>query len=256
MNRYLWALRRALRRLYTIIVRRSFGVYNFQKQATLQAAFDRMTPPPKSVADLGGAWGHGAAYTFYALKHYPLTSAYLVDTNIEAPVRKKGSNYPQLTFIEGSFGDPEVPGQLGAVDLVVLFDVLLHQVAPDWNQILEMYAPVTRAFAIFNPQWTGSSETVRLLDLGEQEYFRNNPHPPDNELYKGLFSKLDETYEEHQRPWRDIHNIWQWGITDEDLRKKMNELGFEEIHFRHYGPYGSLRNFDNHGFVFAKKSSD
>ena len=68
--------------------------------------------------------------------------------------------------------------QVGRVDAIFLFDVLLHQVAPDWDTILEMYAKNVRVFGIYNQQWTGADTTVRLLDLGEEEYFRNVPVDP------------------------------------------------------------------------------
>ena len=103
------------------------------------------------------------------------------------------------------------------MDAIFLFDVLLHQVAPDWDTILEMYAKNVRVLGIYNQQWTGSDTTVRLLDLGEKEYFRNVPVDPTNETYKGLFTKLDQKHPYADRLWRDVHSIWQWGITDDDL---------------------------------------
>ena len=52
--------------------------------------------------------------------------------------------------------------------------------------------------------------------------FRNVPHSPGEELYKTCFRDLDAIHPEHQRPYRDIHNIWQWGIVDADLIGRMN----------------------------------
>jgi hypothetical protein len=101
--------------------------------------------------------------------------------------------------------------------------VLLHQVAPDWDTILDMYAKNVRALVIYNQQWTGPGNNVRLLDLGEEEYFR------------------------------DVHHIWQWGITDADLEAKVAGLGFKLLHKKNCGRFGRLPNFENHAFIFARQ---
>jgi hypothetical protein len=46
-------------------------------------------------------------------------------------------------LIEGNFGSPAVAQQLQNVDAILLFDVLLHQVSPDWDEILDLYATRT-----------------------------------------------------------------------------------------------------------------
>lgn len=245
--------RKAIRRLSVIIRRRSLGRFNFDKLATLKTAFASLRPAPVTFADLGGVWGVHGAYTFEALDHHPIKAAYLVDTDFTKKVLRKKQRYPNLNLINENFGTRAVPEQLGPVDLILLFDVLLHQVKPDWDELLAMYAPVTRAFVIFNPQFRGSDRTVRLLDLGKEAYFRNVPYRRNNPSYQGLFARLDERHPQHDRPWRDIHNIWQWGITDQDLRDQLAQLGFAEIHYRNYGRFGSLENFENHAFIFVKR---
>jgi len=125
-------------------------------------------------------------------------------------------------------------------------------VAPDWQRILEMYAPQTNCFIIYNPQWIRSKRTLRLLELGEEEYFRNVPHERTEEPYKDLFQKLGEKNPAHDRPWRDVNAIWQWGITNADLRAKVESLGFKLQFMKNCGRFGSLANFENHAFVFSK----
>jgi hypothetical protein len=97
-----------------------------------------------------------------------------------------------------------------------------------------------------------SETTVRLLDLGKEEYFKNVPFSQDSPLYRALFEKMDEMNAEHQRIWRDIHSVWQWGITDNDLRTKMQDLGFTERYYKNCGQFGTLTNFQNHAFIFKK----
>lgn len=195
---------------------------------------------------------HGA-YTFYSLDNYEIRSAFLVDTDFTESVIKNSRNYRNLILINSNFGDSAVPGQIGKVDVIFLFDVLLHQVKPDWDEILELYAPATNCFVVFNPQFINAEQTVRLLDLGVDDYFKNVPHKRNSPLYKDLFEKMYDIHPQHNRIWRDIHNVWQWGITSRDLRGKMEELGFKLKYFKNCGRFGYLENFENHAFVFSKE---
>ena len=204
----------------------------------------------QSFADLGAVWGVEGAYTFHALDKYPVKDAVLVDTSITPTVNDRAKKYPQLRLINGNFGSQAVVDQVGRVDAIFLFDVLLHQVAPDWDTILEMYANNVRVFLIYNQQWSGSDTTVRLLDLGKKEYFHNVPADPRKEPYRNLFNKLDQMHPYADRPWRDVHSIWQWGITDDDLESTASRLGFELVHKKWSGKWGE--NFENKAFIFSR----
>lgn len=227
--------------------------FNYDKKDLIDLAFLIATPSPRSFADLGGVWGVNAAYTFYSLDKHEISSAYLVDTNFTPVVLDKSKQYDNLTLVEGNFGDAKSVEQVGKVDAVFLFDVLLHQVKPDWDEVLRIYSEITNCFIIFNQQYIPSESTVRLIDLGEEEYFRNVPRSYRHAHYRAIFEKPDEINPEHNRPWRDIHNVWQWGITDSDLRKEMDGLGYEELHYKDCGQFGYLKNFRNRAFIFRKR---
>jgi hypothetical protein len=206
----------------------------------------------KSFADLGGVWNVDGGYTFYALDKHPIDRAFLVDTDFNEAVLQRRTQYPQLQTIQGNFGDERVAQQIGQVGAVFFFDTLLHQVKPDWDNVLEMYARRADCFIIYNQQFVNAAHTVRLLDLGEAEYFKNVPHRPSEEPYTTLFQKLDEINPQHQRPWRDVHNIWQWGIVDADLERKMRQLGFAQRYYKNCGRFGNLPNFEEHAFIFQR----
>jgi hypothetical protein len=197
-------------------------------------------------------WNVDGGYTFYAMERQKESSAVLVDTDLTLAVIEKQQKYPNLKIVRGNFGKSTTRDQVGKVDGVFFFDVLLHQVRPDWDEILRMYAPNARIFLIFNQQYTDFGETTRLVDLSKDEYFRNVPHPRNEEPYKTYFQDLDAIHPDHNRPYRDIHNIWQWGIVDRDLVGCMNNLGFRMQFFKNCGQFGRLRNVENHAFVFAK----
>ena len=126
------------------------------------------------------------------------------------------------------------------------------QIGP--SRCIRMYAEITDHFLIFNPQYSGPN-TVRLFDLGEEEYFKNVPYTKGEELYKTVFEKMDEIHPQHGRPYRDIHNVWQWGIVDDDLRRVMKEVGFDQVHFEDCGRFPGLEKMVNRAFVFKKSDT-
>ena len=227
--------------------------FNFDKKELIDFAFSSCKPVPASFADLGGIWNVDGAYTFYTLRKYQVNHAFLIDTDFTDTSIREGQSIDSLKFIQGNFGEDSVVEQIGKVDAVFLFDVLLHQVNPDWNDIIKLYSQCTNYFIIFNPQWTGSKDSIRLLNLGRDEYFKNVPHNKLHPAYKTLFEKMYEINPQHQRIWRDIHNVWQWGITDCDLLSNMENLEYEMRWTKNYGRWGNLPNFENHAFVFQKK---
>lgn len=204
----------------------------------------------KTFADLGGVWRVEGGYSFYAASKHGATG-HLVDTHPTERVRKIAARWPQVALVEGSFGDPAVAQVVSGADVLFLFDVLLHQVRPDWDEILRMYAGA-RIILIYNQQWTGP-ETVRLTDLGESDYFLNTPHRRDEPPYDSLFDKLDEPHPDHGgRTWREVHHVWQWGITDRSLLSALWDLGYRLEHFKDCGRFGTLPRFENHAMLVRK----
>jgi hypothetical protein len=202
----------------------------------------------RSLADLGGVWAVSGRYTIHALDHHPIDRAVIVDAHMTDDVIQRARQYPQLTLIEADFGSPATSAKVGDVDVLLLFDVLLHQVAPDWDEILAMYAPRTRCIAIVNPQFVGQ-RTTRLLDLGVDRYRALVPPEPNLD---DVLHRLEEVHPVYGRPYRDISDIWQWGIVDADLEATMARLGFTLTHFENTGRWKSLEGFENHGFVFTR----
>jgi hypothetical protein len=91
-----------------------------------------------SFADLGGVWRVEGGYTFYTLDKYDVSVATLVDICFTDTVRKRARKFDQLKVVPGNFGNQRIADEVGNVGAVFLFDVLVHQVAPDWHRILEM----------------------------------------------------------------------------------------------------------------------
>jgi hypothetical protein len=209
----------------------------------------------KSFAELGCAWGVDGGYGFYTLDNYEISRAVQVDRSFTDTMKARAPAYSQLRLLRQNFGDAELPETVGEVDAVILFDVLLHQVKPDWDGILRMWAPGTKHFLIYNQQWIRDAHTCRLLDLGKQEYFKSVPAGSENfKSYLNLFDRLDEPVpDDPGRLCRDNISIWQWGITDADLVTVLAELGFNLAYFRNCGKAFDIENFENHSFLFSKR---
>jgi hypothetical protein len=204
----------------------------------------------RSLAELGGCWGVDGDYLFHALDQHEIERAVEVDTHPTEGFKARAAGRPQVELIESNFGAPESAERVGEVDAIVLYDVLVHQVAPDWDEVLAMYAPRARCLVILNQQWVGGEKTVRLLDLGPEAYLTNVPM---REFHRSVLDRLDEVHPVHGRPWRDVHHIWQWGITDADLETKASELGFRRAFYQDVGRFPGLPNFRNRGFIFVRE---
>jgi hypothetical protein len=228
-------------------------MFDYDKKELIDATFRKIVPHATSLADLGGVYRVNGAYTFYSLDQYRLRAAFLVDTDFTASVQERSRQYDHLNLIEENFGNPDVARKIGRVDVIFLFEVLLHQVNPDWDRILEMYSTITDCFVVFNQQFIGSEKTVRLLDLGFDEYFRHVRVDRESPHYKNLVERTNEVHPQHNRPWRDVHNVWQWGITNNDLIETMEKLGFSEHYHRNHGRFSNFKSFENHAFIFCRQ---
>src|SRR5262245_42827018 len=180
--------------------------------------------PFRSFADLGGAWCPvEGGYTFYTLERYQVPTSYLVDTYVSDGLLEEVGKYPGLIYLQREIGAPEVAEQIGEVDVVFLFDVLLTQAKPTWEEVLQMYAGRTKCFLISNVQFNDFPHAVRLLDLGKEEYFRCVPYTEEEEGVRGLFEKLDEVHPLYGSKYRDCPQFWHWALTDGALICKMKE---------------------------------
>jgi len=104
---------------------------------------------------------------------------------------------------------------------------------------------------IYNQQYIQHADSVRLTDLPLAEY-RSIAPAEREQVYQYIYEHKDEIHPAYHKPWKDIHNIFQWGITDKDLRNVMSRLGFREVFYRNYGTFASSTAFENHGFVFVR----
>jgi hypothetical protein len=230
-----------------------YNIYvDSDKLRLIDHAFTTIMPGAGTFADLGGVWNVNAGYTLYTLRNHAIQHGYLVDTNFPDGLQQRLSGYQNLSVIHGDFAQQATISKIGPVDMVFFFDVLLHQANPSWSEILAAYAKSVRCFVIFNQQYIRGTETVRLTDLPLEEYMSIAPHGRE-ETYRYAYAHAAEIHPQYKKPWKDIHNIFQWGITDSDLRATMNSLGFTEVHYKNHGRFSNLPAFENHAFIFVKK---
>jgi hypothetical protein len=244
-------LRRVLRNIpnlfegYNIYVKRD-------KLDLINLTFSEINPKTRSFADLGGVWKVNAAYCLYTLKNFQIDKGILVDTDFPQRLVTKLQRYRNLQVLQGDFADRSVVDRIGHVDVIFFFDVLLHQANPDWDQVIERYASNCSCFVVYNQQFVRGEETIRLTNLPFEEYIElASDHGKDLTHY--IYEHKEEIHPKYKKPWKDIHNITQWGITDRGLRQTMSRFGFREVFYKNYGMFLNLPAFENHAFVFMRR---
>lgn len=106
----------------------------------------------RSFADLGACWGVNGGNSYLALMTGRIERGSLVDSVVTDLTRHRMALYPQIDCITGEIGDPATAAQIGQVDAIILYDVLVHQARPDWDEIIDLYAPRARCFIVYNQQ--------------------------------------------------------------------------------------------------------
>ena len=209
-------------------------------------------PEIKSSADLGACWGVDGGYSRYLLDKHSLERSVIVDQHITDGTLAWTNNEPRAVPTQGLFGNDETRQKVGNVDMVIFFDVLLHQVSPDWDEVLAKWAPQTKYFLIHNPMWTIGSETLRFPDHGFEWFKANVVYQHEGRL-KDWFDKLDEFDTEQNKKKKDIHNFWQFGITERDLLAKMEALGFSCEYNSYFKSRVGKPWIQNFGYIFKKR---
>jgi hypothetical protein len=223
------------------------------KLAAIDHAVDELAIESFASLEIGQAYGQ---YAFYAIDRPHVQNGALLDIGARRSgsyllsAMEQATERPGLRLVDGDFADPETVGQIGAVDAVLLLDVLHRMADPDWDEVLTLYAPTTRSFVIANPQWEGDASSVRLTDLGREKFLAA---VPPWQSHRELFDHLDNPRGAQHRH-RDPTDVWQWGITDSDLAAKLEELGFTLDRDWRLNRPPQTEGFVNKAFVFTRKA--
>jgi uncharacterized membrane protein YphA (DoxX/SURF4 family) len=230
-----------------------YNIYvNRDKLRLIDYTLSTIIPQAKSFADLGGVWKVNGAYSIHALKQPRIERGILVDTDFPGDLEKRLRTHQQLQLIQGDFALRQCAEAVGKVDVVFFFDVLLHQANPHWDEVLALYSTLSPCLVIYNQQFIQSEGAIRLTDLPLNKYVEL---VPDIRLdtYRYVFEHKTEMHPKYGKPWGDIHNIFQWGITDKALRATMMNLGFDEVYYKNHGRFLELPAFENHAFIFRSR---
>ena len=222
------------------------------KLRAIDYAVERLGIESFASLEIGQALGQ---YAFHAIDQPGVRRGAVIDV-LGGPggdrlldVIEQAAERPGMRVLDGSFSASGTIAEIGQVDAVLLFDVLHRMVDPDWDRVLELFAPITSCFVIANPQWERDEATVRLIDLGREKFLEAVPPWPG---HKELFDRLDEWHAPQQRPYRDVTQVWQWGITDADLKATIGELGFSLEREWSLNPHPEADGFLNKAFVFKR----
>ena len=210
----------------------------------------------ESFASLDNGLDDWGEHAFYAIEKPAVRAGVLADVRTTRRpgdqllnVIERAAEHPGMRVVDGDAFARDTIADIGTVGAVLVVNVLLHAVDPDWDRLLELYAPATSCFVIVNPQWQEGEETIRLVDLGREGFARAVPPYPSQVQ---LFDRIDEWYPAQRRPFRDARFVWQWGITDADLEAKLRQLEFSLVYERDLGPFPGTEAFVNKAFVFSR----
>ena len=210
--------------------------------------------PFRSFADLGACWGVNGAYAFHAKKlAATIERAFIVYGIITPLTRERSAEYPEITLIEGALGAQDVRDTVGETDCLIMYDVLLHQVEPDWDQFILDWLPHTRMVIVYNQNWTKGEDTIRFVDKGIEWYKENVPHK--NEVSPEQWFSEHNQYDPHQgKLKRDVHNFWQWGIVRKDIIELFWENWFTLRFVRTYASEWPPQPWIvNEGMIFVRR---
>jgi hypothetical protein len=208
-------------------------------------------PEARTFVDLGGVWKVNGAYSRYTIRRHALSRGIIIDTDYPVGLEEKLSRIPGLSTVRGDFTCNEVLQSIGTVDVAYFFDVLLHQSNPSWSDVLARYAPVASCFVIFNQQYVKGPESLHLTRLPLEQYLALSPHNREH-VCREAYDNRGEIHPVFHKPWIDIHNIFQWAITDNDLTEVVSRLGYRQIYYRNYGQFSDLPAYENHAFIFVR----
>lgn len=221
------------------------------KAELVSAAIDRYDL--KSIIDVGACWGVNGGYTFHALGGGKLERAVVVDGDITSLTRERAAGDARVQLLEGPIGDATFIESLPPCDAAIIFDVLLHQVSPDWDRFLALYSRKVNHFVIWNQDWIGSDRSIRFVDRGLSWYL-DNAGETDADRVTRWFERHDEVSTQFGRPWRDVHYFWQWGIVSLELVTTMRRLGFVLDYFNNHGPWSDRHpNIQRDAYLFRRQ---
>ena len=159
--------------------------------------------------------------------------------------RERAGAHPRVELVQALLGSQKARDAVGKVDALIMYDILLHQVEPDWDRFLLNWLPHTNALVVFNQNWLKTPRTVRFVDRGLDWYYRNVYVWEDDwntrERLESWFARHHER-DEDGRLERDNHWYWQWGIRPLELVGLLARNGFELVYMkRHRHAFGRGR---------------
>jgi hypothetical protein len=245
----------SVRSVFRIGAAGQFGVLDVpvdpRKANLVSAAIERYAL--RSILDIGACWGVHGGCTFHARESGRVERAVIADGDVTTLTRARAAADPRIRLAEGSIGDAGFIDALPPSDAAIIFDVLLHQVAPDWSEFLARYARKVNHFIIWNQDWIGFGQTVRFVERG-LDWYLENVGDTNRARITEWFARHDEISPQFGRPWRDVHFFWQWGIVSTDLIARMRELGFVLDHFDNGGVWSErYPNIQQNAYLFSRR---
>jgi len=211
-----------------------------------------MHPEFSTFADLGACWGVHGGYAKFVAETFPIKRVSIVDQHVTPETVEWVKQSDRARTVSAMLGSEKALSEVGDVDAVAMFDILLHQVSPDWDQLISMWATKARCFILHNPMWTVGDTTLRFPDHGI-EWFKANVIYTDAKRLEDWFRHHNEFDKKQGKLQRDVHNFWQFGITQRDMLALFEKLGYRIEFLSFFKKRRTHPWIQNYGYIFHRR---
>lgn len=128
-------------------------------------------PSSTSTSDRSLIWA-ASDWSTVSTPSTPWTSGALTQAHDRkiSPCARSQAEQRGVCCAEAYFTTLEIAAEIGPVDAVLLFDILLQPSAPTGTEVLAYVCPRGAVLGVASPQWEPAEESVRLLDLGRERF--------------------------------------------------------------------------------------
>ncbi len=174
--------------------------------------------PVESVADFGGTWGVEGGYAVKCATDFQVPKVFLIDE-----LRPSVDLHTSISFIQGDFSSERILELVPNVDLVLAFDIILHQYGP-LKMLMNLLDKTNKYIAIDQP-------TIK------EEFLKFESEMPflqgilDEKTRKAIYpGSMGAGYPNgfwHPKDFRTNH--WLWGIPKHLVKVWLEAKDFEIV---------------------------
>ncbi|WP_288999123.1 hypothetical protein [uncultured Psychrobacter sp.] len=119
--------------------------------------------------------------------------------------------------------------EFNGCELMICIDSLCYLSGSTWEEILGYYIKKSDYSIIINPMWMVGHNSLDFKRYGEEWYLSNVPLNKSESYIKKWFANHNSFDHSTNKFIKDSYGVWQTGITEADLKNKLDSLGCKVI---------------------------